>query len=258
MLRHSIATTLIGTSLLCLACSGAQTSTSVGQATSLEVVTPGDYAPFATCSKTSPPICNGFDVELVESFAAHRGLQISWTLSTWATLSEDLRSHDMAIGGITIREERRLVGPFSEPLVHTGKQALMRCADTNRFSTWEAIEGDARIVANLGGGNEGFARTHFDPKAVRILTANQAVPPALLNGGADVFFTDGPEAELLAREHEALCVGLDAKLHEPFDLAVWFAPSASGLRDDFTRYLRSQVGGKRLRELRSRYMLKQP
>lgn len=253
MLRDLFA--LVGAALLSASCSGSQSSKPDGQRKSLQVITPGDYAPFAVCTETAPPVCEGFDVALLESYAASRQLQIHWTLSTWAALTQDLRTHDLAIGGITIREERSRVGPFSDPIVRTGKQALMRCADDGRFPTWEKIEESARIVANLGGGNESFARTHFDAEAVRIIAGNKDVPTALLRGEADVFFTDGPEAELLARTHESLCIGLSGKLHKPFELAFWFGPQASDVRDDFTRYLRSNLGSELIRALRIQYKI---
>jgi cyclohexadienyl dehydratase len=161
----------------------------------------------------------------------------------------------MAIGGITIREERAKVGAFGAPLVRTGKQALMRCEDTERFPDWQSIEASARLVANLGGGNERFAKAHFAAASVHILETNEAVPIAVRDGEADVFFTDGPEASLLARTHETLCIGLGGKLYEPFELALWFAPGKSDLRADVARYLDSPVGRKHLRELRSRYQL---
>ena len=255
MLGRTSPTPLALLATVALGCSSAHVPRSSPTADTLRVATPGDYAPFATCSKSAPIICEGFDVALVEGYAAHRGLAISFTQSSWATLTEDLRQHDMAIGGITIREERAQVGAFGAPLVRTGKQALMRCDDTERFPDWQSIEASARLVVNLGGGNERFAKAHFDAASVRILETNEAVPLAVRDGEADVFFTDGPEAALLARTHETLCIGLGGKLHDPFELALWFAPGKTDLRADVDRYLDSPAGRKHLRELRSRYQL---
>lgn len=222
------------------------------------MVTPGDYAPFATCSKAPPITCEGFDVALVESYARERGLAITFTRSTWATLAEDLGLHDMAIGGITIKDERSRVGQFGDPLVQTGKQALIRCGDSARFSDWESIERDARVVANLGGGNEKFAKANFGRAKVSILPLNEDVPKALLTNRADVFFTDGPEAALLARRSpEALCIGLGGALFETFELALWFGPNSEELRDDFVRYQRSEAGQSVIRDLRELYVLPQ-
>jgi cyclohexadienyl dehydratase len=257
-------TVLIRLALLAFAaqaCAGAGAPNSKSPASpdtpgTLHVVTPGDYAPFATCSNAAPTTCEGFDVALVESYAATRGLTITFTRSTWATLSEDLRRHDMAIGGITIKEERARVGRFSAPLVRTGKQALMRCGDLDQFSDWEAIKRDARVVANLGGGNEDFAKAKFGAAKVTILALNKDVPKALLANEADVFFTDGPEAALLARSNtNTLCIGLGGALYDPFELALWFGPSSAELREDFARYQHSEAGQSKIRELRRLYGL---
>lgn len=184
----------------------------------LRIGTPADYAPFALARDGR---LDGSDVELAERLAAALGLRPVFMQTRWGSMVDDLEADrfDLAVGGVSVTDARRLRAAFSLPTAHGGKTAVGRCADRARFGHLEDIDREGvRVVENAGGTNESFARRHLGHAALRIHPDNRTVMDELVAGRADVMFTDDTEIALVAHQQRGLC-RLLGELYDPTDKA---------------------------------------
>jgi chorismate mutase-like protein len=174
----------------------------------LRVGTPGDYAPYALWRDPGAAI-EGVDVALVREAAASLGLGVEFVPTTWKMLLEDARAgrFDVAVGGVGITPERRREMSFTRAWARDYKTPLVRCGEESRYLSRAQINrADVRVVVNPGGTNERFARTTFPAAQLSVHADNLGVFDEVAAGRADVFVTDGVEAQLQARLHPGLCV----------------------------------------------------
>ena len=160
----------------------------------LRVGTSGDYPPFTLARKEG---LTGFDVAVAHRFAHDSGRPLELVRFRWPELAGDLAAgrFDVAMGGITVRPERALVGTFTRPVLETAAVVLVRgeaaptTADVDRPTT--------RLAVNAGGHLEQVARNLF-PHALLVPSQNGALPELLRDGHADAVLTDDVEADVLA------------------------------------------------------------
>jgi cyclohexadienyl dehydratase len=184
----------------------------------LRIGTPADYAPF---SVESGGRVAGADVALALRLATSLGLRPVFVRSSWRTLLADLEADrfDIAVGGISVTPPRLAVAAFSLPIAHGGKTAVGRCADRARLATLVAIDrAEVRVIENVGGTNEAFARDTLHAASLRIHPDNRTVFDEIVAGRADVMFTDDTEVALASHRHPELC-RLLAELYAPADKA---------------------------------------
>ncbi len=185
----------------------------------VRVGTPGDYRPYAD-REPGTDAWRGADVELVRALAAHFGVGVEFVPTTWATLMSDFAANrfDLAVGGISITEERRKVADFSVPYVRDGKTALGRCQDLQRFDQLRELNRPGvRVIVNPGGTNERFARARLPRAQLLVHADNRTVFEEVAAGRADVMITDAVEARLQsAARPGVLCA---AHPERPFDRA---------------------------------------
>ena len=167
----------------------------------LRVATSGDYPPFSVAAPGTPSGYRGFEIALVERFAAERGIEIEWLRFRWPQLLEDLAAgrFDVAASGITLRPERSVAGRFSVATAESGAVALV--ADPAAHPTLESLDSPrVRIGVNAGGHLERVADQRF-PRATRIaIPDNRGVLAALAAGQLDAVVSDTHEATLWRRE----------------------------------------------------------
>lgn len=188
----------------CAACAAAGTGLrapdTAGHAAveTLRVGTSGDYAPFSEVDATAPDGLAGFDVELMRRFAAERGARVAWVRFRWPELADDFRAgrFDVAVGGVTVRPERSVVGRFTRPLALAGAVVLVRHGAGTAATIDElAARGPgARIAVNAGGHLERVARARFPAARLRVVPGNRAVPGLLARGEVDAIVSDAVEA----------------------------------------------------------------
>ena len=168
----------------------------------LRVGTSGDYAPFSTTQEGTTSY-RGFDIAVAEAFAHDRGYTIEWVGFRWPTLNADLAAgrFDVAMGGITMRPERSVLGRFSVPVMTSGAVLIYRVAALDKSSAADAPESlsrfdrvGLRIAVNQGGHLEQVTRAHFLQATVNALSDNAGVRQALVAGTADAVVTDSLEA----------------------------------------------------------------
>ena len=189
----------------------------------LRIGLPGDYAPFA---RNTEGHLVGVDVDLTRRLAESRSLEPVYIRSSWATLLDDLEADrfDIAAGGISITAARRARAAFSRPLVTGGKTAIGRCTDRDRLNSMERIDqAEVRVIENPGGTNESFARRTLTHAQLTIHPENLTIFRELVEGRADVMYTDDIEVALVEHAEPTLCRLLDA-LFDPADKALLLPP----------------------------------
>ena len=202
----------------------------------LRIGTPADYAPFALARDAR---VEGSDVALAEALAATLGLRAVFVQTRWAALLDDLEADrfDLGVGGVSVTAARRARAEFSLPTAHGGKTAIGRCANRATLGSFDDIDHDGiRVVENLGGTNEAFARGRLHHAALLIHADNRTVMDELLAGRADVMFTDDTEVALVTHHEPRLC-RLLAELYDPTDKALLLPHDGrwTALVDDWLR-----------------------
>ena len=162
----------------------------------IRVGTTGDYPPVTDYDAGTGAFC-GQDIALIEEFAQDQGLRLEFVLTSWPGLLADLCAgkFEIAVGGISRTEERQKLALLSRPLAITGKVALVRRGEKQRYASLEAIDTpETTVVEDHGGTNEQFARRRIECARLIVLPDNHSPFDHLLDGRADVMFTDSVEA----------------------------------------------------------------
>ena len=171
----------------------------------LRVGTTGDYPPF---SVERDGTFSGLDLEIAIRFAAESHYRLEIIRVRWPDLTRALAAgkFDLAIGGVTMRPERAVVGTFSRPIARTGAVVLARREPDGRPP--DLGRPGLRIGVNAGGHLERVGARLF-PQAVLVRTTDNGALPALLAAGAaDAILTDDVEADgFAARVPDAARVG---------------------------------------------------
>jgi chorismate mutase-like protein len=210
----------------------------------LRVGTTGDYPPFSYRANPASPFL-GLDVELAGRLAASLGVRLELVPTSWPTLLADFDAQrfDLAMGGVSITDERRKVGTFSLPYLRDGKTPIARCADAARFQTLAQIDHPGvRVIVNPGGTNERFARAHLTAASLLVFRDNTAIFDEIVAGRADVMITDAIEARLQQRLRPQLCA-----LHpeEPFNVSekAYLLPPDADFRAAVDAWLQPLLAG---------------
>lgn len=190
LLRIALSVALAG--LGCAGRTAPASAPSDAAAPALRVGTTLDYAPF---SEGSPSDATGFDLALARRFAAEAGRPLAVVPVTWPELAPALVAgrYDAAVGGVTVRPDRSLVGRFSTALAETGAVVLVPAASPLRSEADLGRPG-LRLAVNAGGHLERVARARFPQADVTAAPDNAAVPGRLARGEADAVMTDSAEA----------------------------------------------------------------
>jgi cyclohexadienyl dehydratase len=168
--------------------------TGAGAKTVLRVGTSGDYAPF---SVRKEGVLEGLDIDVAKRLAQDLGRPVEFRIVPWPTLSAATKDgdFDVAMGGITMRADRALVGRYTRPYAAVGIVALVREAYVKRFGSPEALNSPGvRIAVNAGGHLEQVARAQFPRARIDAVPDNHAVLQRLLGGKADAVLSDTAEA----------------------------------------------------------------
>lgn len=172
----------------------------------LRICTPGDYKPFSF--EKAPGKFEGLDVDLMQTLASALQAKPQYVKTSWANLMPDFVAGkcDIAVGGISVTLERQRQAYFSAPYMINGKTPLTRCENVAKYQTIDAINQPAvRVIANPGGSNERFARTHLGRAQLKIHSDNVTIFDEVIQKNADVFVTEAAEAIVQSKAHPELC-----------------------------------------------------
>jgi cyclohexadienyl dehydratase len=162
----------------------------------LRVATSGDYAPFSIVNASGE--LTGMDIDVAHRLASDLGLRVEFVRFAWPQLADAAarQAFDIAMGGITMRPDRALIGRFTPPYAQVGAVALVRARDASRFGSLDALDHpDVRIAVNAGGHLERLARARFPQATIEPVPDNQAVPRRVRDGAADAAISDSAEAQ---------------------------------------------------------------
>ena len=172
---------------------------------------------------------DGLDVELMQRFAAHLGVEYQWVQTSWSEVFGDLTGQkvqptkdkgvevigetavrgDIIANGLTILDWRMQVVQFSKPTFPTGVWLIARAdSPIKPIEPSGDIETDIHRVKNLLAGRSvlTMAGTCLDPRLyglastqaeIRYHTASEnlnEITPAIINGAAEATLLDVPDA----------------------------------------------------------------
>jgi ABC-type amino acid transport substrate-binding protein len=184
------------------------------------------YAHFVRDSAKGP---DGLDVELMQLFAAHLGVEYQWVQTSWSKVFGDLTGQkvqptkdkgievigetavrgDIIANGLTMLDWRMQVVQFSDPTFPTGVWLIARAdSPIKPIEPSGDIETDIYNVKNLLAGRSVLTMegTCLDPSLyglastkaeIRFHTANEnlnEIAPAIINGAAEATLLDVPDA----------------------------------------------------------------
>jgi len=197
----------------------------------LRVGTTGDYKPFSFRETDGSYV--GADIDMVRRLAARLNVEVGCVPTVWKQLARDYLADrfDIAVGGITKLPARAALGPFAHAVYVDAKRPIVRCADSDRYTSLSALNRpDVRIVVNPGGSNENFARANFGAAQLKVHRDNVSVFDEIAAGRADAMVTDGIEVDHTALAHPGvLC---PAQVAAPFsrdEKAYWLRPDPTFL-----------------------------
>lgn len=174
------------------------------------VGTTGDYQPMSYFDKEKN-VYVGFDIALAEDLAKSLNVKIKYVNTSWSNLMHDTVNNkfDVAISGITITEERKILALMSNGYLQNGKTILCRKEDAHKYISLDTINNpNVRLIENPGGLNEKFARKYLPKAKLIIHNVNEEIPELITRKKADVMITEVIEALYYANKNPKLAVPL--------------------------------------------------
>jgi ABC-type amino acid transport substrate-binding protein len=191
--------------------------------------------PYAHFVRNTTKGLDGLDVELMQLFAAHLGVEYQWVQTSWSEVFGDLTGQkvqptkdtgvevigetavrgDIIANGLTILDWRRQVVQFSNPTFPTGVWLIARAdSPIKPIEPSGDIETDIQRVKNLLAGRSVLTMegTCLDPSLyglvstqaeIRFYTASEnlnEIAPAIINGAAEATLLDVPDALVALQE----------------------------------------------------------
>ena len=220
--------------------------------------TTGDYRPLSFCEQDGTYW--GFDIEVAREIARKLGVTPKFTKTSWPTLTADVQAEpqmfDLAIGGITITDDRRETMLMSEGYLANGKTILCRVSDIPRFKSLADIDKpDVTVMVNPGGLNEKFARKNLIHAKVIVHNKNEDIPALVAEGAADVMITEITEAPYYLQTDSRLAAPL---LGAPFthgEIGILMRKGQDDLLQLVNSVVRRMKSDGSLRKLHEKYGL---
>jgi ABC-type amino acid transport substrate-binding protein len=191
--------------------------------------------PYAHFVRNTTKGLDGLDVELMQLFAAHLGVEYQWVQTSWSEVFGDLTGQkvqpirdngvevigetavrgDIIANGLTILDWRMQVVLFSNPTFPTGVWLIARAdSPIKPIEPSGDIETDIQRVKNLLAGRSVLTMegTCLDSSLydlastkaeIRFHTANEnlnEIAPAIINGAAEATLLDVPDALVALQE----------------------------------------------------------
>ncbi|MDG2447999.1 MAG: transporter substrate-binding domain-containing protein, partial [Saprospiraceae bacterium] len=123
----------------------------------IRIGTTGDFIPFSYHVGDNKTEYSGIDIQLGKDLASSLGVEAKFVKTSWPTLLDDLANglYDISMSGVTIKLERQREGLFSIPYLSSGKAAIARDEDVEKYNSINAInQPGVRVILNPGGTNE--------------------------------------------------------------------------------------------------------
>jgi cyclohexadienyl dehydratase len=173
----------------------------------LRVGVTGDYPPLTYYNMNTGQF-SGSDIDKAVDLGGYLGKKVVFVKTSWSNLSADLMAgkFDIAMGGIADSPERREKFLLSQPVLKDGKIPLVRCDEVAQYASLDKInQPQVRVVENIGGTNEKFAKQFLPDAKLILVENNNLVFDYLLKNQADVMITDRVEALYRQKTMRGLC-----------------------------------------------------
>lgn len=160
-------------------------------AADLRVGTHPVFAPFEFVdSKTGE--CVGFDMDIIREVSRRIGMEMKLTNMGFDGLIPALmvNSIDVAVGGITITEERKKKVDFTDQYYQAGQGVMIRTADSAKYQSLKDIEGKT-VAVQLGTTGAEYAK-RIPGVTVKAFNSGAEAFMDLKTRGSDVVITDRP------------------------------------------------------------------
>ena len=238
-------------------CANSNTSSSrlseIKQAGILRVGTTGDYAPFSFYQNKE---LKGIDIALAKALSKSIGLNLKLVKTSWPTLSEDLknRKFDIAMSGITIKDDRKKIGLFSFPYYKFGKLPIARCKEKNKYTSLKKIDSkNTRVIVNPGGTNYEFAFEKIKQAKIRVFQDNAKIFNEIAENRADIMMTDSIEVLYQSKLSKGiLCPTMTTPLTQS-EMGI-FMPKDEKLRSQINDWLKKYKDSGKLEKLFSQWL----
>jgi cyclohexadienyl dehydratase len=224
----------------------------------LLVGTTGDYRPLSF--RESDGTYWGFCLEVAQQIARDLKVETEYVPTSWPTLTADVMAEpqkfDLAIGGITITDDRREIMLMSEGYLTNGKTILCRATDADRFLSLQDInKPDVRVMVNPGGLNEKFANENLAEATIIVHPKNEEIPELIAEGEADVMITEITEAPYYLQTDQRLAAPLLDKPFNHGEIGVLMRKGQEDLLQAVNKTIRKMKSNGTLRHLHEKYGL---
>ena len=218
--------------------------------------TTGDYRPLSFREKDGTYW--GFGIEFANEIANRLGVKLSYAPTSWPTLTSDVLAEpqlfDLAIGGITITDERRKTMLMSDGYLANGKTILCRASEADNYKSLADIDKpEVTVMVNPGGLNEKFANEHLTHAKIIIHQKNEEIPSLVAEGKADMMITEITEAPYYVQTDPRLAAPL---LNAPFthgEIGVLMQKGQEDLLQMVNNIIRQMKSDGSLRKLHEKY-----
>ncbi len=166
----------------------------------------------------------GFDVEMIQAFAASLGVKADFVATKWDGIIPGLMAgkYDVIASGMTITEDRAKAVLFSDPYYAAGLKVLLTAQGGTQFKTLKDLDKPTvTVVVKLGTTGDIFATKELKQAKLRRLDGEADAAQSVLLGKADAFIYDKPYIDIYASTQKAKVALLPVQLTtENFALAA--------------------------------------
>ena len=220
--------------------------------------TTGDYRPLSF--READGTYWGFCLEVAQAIADSLGVSIEYVGTSWPTLTDDVmaepQTFDLAIGGITITDQRRETMLMSDGYLGNGKTILCRASDANRFQSLADIDKpEVKVMVNPGGLNERFANENLSHSTIIVHQKNEEIPSLVARGDADIMITEITEAPYYVQTDSRLAAPLLDKPFNHGEIGVLMRKGQDDLLQLANDVIRRMKSDGTLRQLHKKYGL---
>ena len=221
--------------------------------------TTGDYRPLSFLEPETGEYW-GFGIDLAKVMAEKLGVGIAFFQTSWPTLTADVlavpQMFDLAIGGITITDERREIMLMSEGYLSNGKTIICRASEAERYQSLADLDKpEVRVMVNPGGLNEKFANERLTHATIIVHQKNEEIPSLIAEGKADVMITEITEAPYYIQTDTRLAAPLLDKPFTQSEIGVLMQKGQEDLLQMVNNIIHQMKADGSLRQLCEKYGL---